>query len=159
MKRKLIIFLLALTVTNCSVGVKSITPSVQENVDPTITNNLLAIKESSAADAPRADFWISPDGKWKAIWERINSDSALAGFYVLKLQEEASKNNHTLFTFWDADVGSGARLVTYWATDSKAVRLKGDTRGFRYEGVNGSTREQPFDFIYLIDTATLYKTP
>jgi hypothetical protein len=159
MKRKLIIFLFALTATNCSVGVKSITPSVQENVDPTITNHLLAIKKSSEGEAPKADFWISPDGKWKVIWERINSDSALADFYVLKIQEEASKNNHTLFTFWDADVGSGARLVTYWASDSKAVRLKGDTRGFRYEGVNGNTREQPFDFIYLLDRNALYTTP
>lgn len=159
MKRKLIILLFALTATNCSVGVKSIAPAVQENVDATVTNNLLAIKKSTEAAAPRADYWVSPDGKWKAIWERINDKDQGAGFYVLKIQEEASKNSCTLFTFWDADVGSGARLVTHWTSDSKAVRLKGDTRGFRYEGVNGSTREQPFDFIYLIDTATLYTTP
>lgn len=156
MKHKLIILLFVLTASNCSYGGASIIPVVQENVDATITSQLSEIKKNSEAEAPQLNSWNSPDGQWKAFVERLNSDYG-AGFYALKVQNNSSKNSRTLFTLWDADVGSGARVRLRWTPDSKAVRLTGDTRGFNYN--NPNEKYQSFDYVYLIDTAMLYSTP
>lgn len=156
MKHRLIILLFALTVNNCSYGGASVFPSVQQNVDASATSQLSEIKKDSETDIPQLNYWISPDGQWKVIAERLNSEYE-AGFYAVKIHNESSKNGRTLFTIWDAEVGSGARLRLRWTSDSKAVRLKGDTRGFDYNHPN--QKYQSFDYIYLIDSAQLYSTP
>lgn len=160
MRHKLIVILvITLIATNCSIGVKSIPPSVQENVDATVTNNLLAIKKSSAADDLQLMSRISPNGQWEIKVERLNSDYEIGDFYALKLQEKSAKNGRTLFTLWDADVDAGARFRISWTPDSKAVRLKIDTRGFDYNNPNPPLTYKSFDYIYVADTATLYTTP
>ena len=106
----------------------------------------------------RAGSNVSPNGRWRVIIKRENSNDDIAGFYSLSMEETDSGNVHTLFTFWDADVGSGYRLSVRWSNESKAIQLKGDTRGFSYS--NDSNLEyESFNFVYLVEDKRLFSMP
>ena len=77
------------------------------------------------------------------------------GFMLLKLLNMSFwRQSRTLFTFWDADVGSGFRLGMAWSRDSKAIRFRGQTRGFAYH----YPKDEPFefDFINVLPDSTMY---
>ena len=85
---------------------------------------------------------------------RRDSSRDDAGFYRAMLLDTRSQQERILFTFWDADPFSGFSLGTRWSDDSKALRLKGKTRGFRYH----FTKDEPFEFdlIYLADDDEMF---
>jgi hypothetical protein len=101
-----------------------------------------------------ADGLESPDRSWKLFINRENNRDDLAGFYAAKLLNMSSGQSRTLFTFWDADVGSGFRLRIAWSRDSKAIRFRGQTRGFAYH----HPKDEPFDFdfINVLPDSTMY---
>lgn len=101
--------------------------------------------------------WISPDGRWEFFFEEDYRDSfGSAGFFSLRLRDNATTKQRILFTLWDADPGSGVCVSARWSGDAKALKLKGDTRGYNYENPRTHSTYESFDFIYLVDEDKLY---
>lgn len=99
----------------------------------------------------------APDNRWKFVLDRENSRERISGFYSAKLLDIGSGQKRVLFTLWDADVGSGCKLGVRWSSDSKALRLAGQTRGFNY----WIRKDEPFDFdfIYMVDIDKMFRLP
>ena len=102
----------------------------------------------------------------KTHYRRINGGSFLvkcdscdagdfAGFYSARIVDTSSSHERTLFTFWDADVGSGIRMEWRWSDDSRALRLKGETRGFAYRNPRGEPFA--FDLLYLVEDDRMFR--
>ena len=99
---------------------------------------------------------LSPNQRWKFVVKCDNCDDDFGGgFHSARVVDTSSMKERLLFTFWDADVGSGIRLVVRWSDDSEALRLKGETAGFTYRGHQGT----PFAFalIYLVEDDRIFR--
>jgi hypothetical protein len=95
------------------------------------------------------DHLKSPDGK---LMLALTHDESLTGqqtgLYGVELVEQASARRHPILSLWEADAGSGILINVRWSADSRAVRLKGATKGFRRHHRQFGT----FDLLYLVDT-------
>ncbi len=94
-----------------------------------------------------ADHLRSPDG---TLVLALTHDESLTGqetgFYGVELVEVGKGLRHPLLSLWEADAGSGVLINVRWSADSRAVRLRGATKGFRrYE-----RQFQTFDLLYLV---------
>jgi len=94
-----------------------------------------------------ADHLRSPDG---TLVLALTHDESLTGqetgFYGVELVEMGSGLRHPLLSLWEADAGSGLLINVRWSADSRAVRLKGATKGFRRH----QRQFQMFDLLYLV---------
>jgi hypothetical protein len=97
----------------------------------------------------------APNNRWKFLLEREISNLGGSGYCRAKIIELGSGHERVLFTFWDADPGSGCLLGARWSSDSKAIHLAGETPAFGY----WSLKSHPFDFhfIYLVDTDKIFR--
>ena len=144
---------LAVTLFGC--GLPSRIPSpARATADPK------ASRYVAQYDKADLSYGFSEEGslnqRWKFVVKCDNCDDVYAaGFYSARVVDTSSAQERILFTFWDADVGSGIRLGVRWSDDSGALRLKGETRGFTYRNQQGEPFA--FDLIYLVEDNRIFR--
>ena len=111
--------------------------------------------QSGVSSSFPAEGLPSPDNRWKFLDEREISTVRGSGYCRAKILDVRSGQERVLFILWDADPGSGCSLGVRWSSDSKALHLAGETRGFGYWSLNSEPFD--FDFIYMIDIDKMFR--
>jgi len=92
----------------------------------------------------------SPDGTMTLdLVSDLGLMGAPNGYNGVDLIHGSTGDRQPILSFWDADIGSGYILDARWSSDSKAIRLRGKTAGFR----RNSREFRNFDLLYLVNRA------
>ena len=151
------IFALLAGITFFGCGLPSKIPSARRaTTDPMARSYVARYDKAGLSYGFSDEDSLSANQRWKFL---VKCDSCaagdFAGFYSARVVDTSSSQERILFTFWDADVGSGIRMGWRWSDDSRALRLKGETRGFAYRRPQGEPFA--FDLLYLVEDDRMFR--
>ncbi len=147
--KSLVGLLIAAVVVACVNRVTEVMPMAMlptsDDADQTYVAELAGERIPSGLET---EHLVSPDRKMKL---ELTQDQSLlggqTGFYGVELVELESNQRRPILSLWEADSGSGVLINVRWSADSRAIRLKGSTRGYHRHG--GEFRN--FDILYVVN--------
>ena len=115
---------------------------------------LAYVRELRQKNPEPMESWLSesPDGRMELVLVEDRTPLGGSGFVGIEIKDKGTGRSTPVMSLWEADPGSGVDTSVVWSSDSRALRLKGRTPGFKRGGWGGTSESiSDFDFIYIVE--------
>jgi len=94
---------------------------------------------------------VSPDHLKVAFWRQNG-----AGFHSLHMWVVGAACIDDVISMWESDPGSGTSWYCHWSADSKALNIRGTSRGFYRDRQH---YQQEFNLLYVVEDKRMFSLP